>query len=324
MQEAFLFHRYFKTNYDELLNLLTVQGNFSDNSTNLRLATEIAQKHNLSTTEIIMQIQHIQQEQSVSLPQALHLLRMPFFSALSEKYKHIVGQLQLPPKCTITTDQSFEKNYSELTIQFSTKNELIEKLEKCVQKLKIADNEKIILIWNCSPKKSWKKIMNENYPHFKKIYVENSIKNHAKTKLILARLDYKNKIEYFDDINMLIKSQPTIHHPRERATSLVLSSIRGKVIRQCPGTHGHICCNYFVINQYIGCPIDCNYCILQGYLNQPFTIINVDIEVIFEELDKVSSNMADNAKIRIGTGELGDSLAYDSLTDFSLDFMIFP
>lgn len=152
---------------------------------------------------------------------------------------------------------------------------------------------------------------------FDKIFIERGVVNHKKTKLILSRLDFKGEIEYFDDINTLIKSSEPVYHPCDRAKQLVLSSIRGGILRKCPGTHGHICCNYHVINQYIGCPVNCSYCILQGYLNQPFTIINVDIENIFTELDKHTS---DNI-IRVGTGELGDSLVYDHLTDFSLDFI---
>lgn len=156
--------------------------------------------------------------------------------------------------------------------------------------------------------------------NFENIYIENSVRNHSKTKLILERVTYSGTIQYFDEINALIKSSPPVYHPLDRAKNLVLSSIRGEILRKCPGTHGHICCNYHVINQYIGCPINCTYCILQGYLNQPFTIINVDIEKITDELSKRTDS---DHILRIGTGELGDSLVYDHITDFSIDFINF-
>jgi len=162
----------------------------------------------------------------------------------------------------------------------------------------------------------------KNNTSFNHIYIESHLMEHPKTKLILERLQHTGEISQFDNIHTLIKSSHQVYHPSDRSKNLVLSSIRGEILRKCPGTHGHICCNYHVINQYIGCPVNCAYCILQGYLNQPFTIINVDIENILETLSTVSVKNQ-NEILRIGTGELGDSLVYDHLTDFSLDFIQF-
>ncbi|MCH5150568.1 MAG: radical SAM protein [Spirochaetales bacterium] len=156
---------------------------------------------------------------------------------------------------------------------------------------------------------------------FEKVWIENKVANHYKTQQILSKLG-NIEINRFDDMNSLIRSSQTVFHPKDRSRTLVLSAIRGEILRKCPGTHGHLCCNYHIINQYIGCPIGCSYCILQGYLNQPFTIINVDIESIFQELEKFQRTYP-GKQIRIGTGELGDSLVYDHLTHFSEDFLNF-
>lgn len=156
---------------------------------------------------------------------------------------------------------------------------------------------------------------------FEKVWIENKIANHYKTQQILSKLG-NIEINRFDDMSSLIRSSQTVFHPKDRSRTLVLSAIRGEILRKCPGTHGHLCCNYHIINQYIGCPIGCSYCILQGYLNQPFTIINVDIESIFQELEKFQRTYP-GKQIRIGTGELGDSLVYDHLTHFSEDFLNF-
>lgn len=156
---------------------------------------------------------------------------------------------------------------------------------------------------------------------FEKVWIENKVANHYKTQQILSKLG-NIEINRFDDMSSLIRSSQTVFHPKDRSRTLVLSAIRGEILRKCPGTHGHLCCNYHIINQYIGCPIGCSYCILQGYLNQPFTIINVDIESIFQELEKFQRTYP-GKQIRIGTGELGDSLVYDHLTHFSEDFLNF-
>ncbi len=159
-----------------------------------------------------------------------------------------------------------------------------------------------------------------NFYKFKKIYIENKFKNHSNVKRILSGLE-KIPIEYVDNLFDLIKSSPFIYDPNEKSKVLFLGGIRGDILKKCPGSHGHICCNYSVINLYVGCPLNCTYCILQEYLNQPFIIINVDIENIFQELKNVFKKS--NKFFRIGTGELGDSLVYDYLTGFSKDFINF-
>ena len=163
--------------------------------------------------------------------------------------------------------------------------------------------------------------MNDFYK-FKRVYIDNNVKSSKRIDNILDKISSTAEINFVDDVEYLIKSYPMVYHPQKRAETLLLTEIRGDILRKCPGTHGHIYCNYFVINLYIGCPINCSYCILQSYLNQPFTIINVDIENIFYRLDILFKENSEKI-YRIGTGELGDSLAYDYITDFSVDFIDF-
>lgn len=62
--------------------------------------------------------------------------------------------------------------------------------------------------------------------------------------------------------------------------------------------------------------MDCVYCILQAYLNNPWLSFFVNIEDLFTELDETLD--AEPGKLfRIGTGEFTDSLAIDSLTGLS-------
>ncbi len=165
-------------------------------------------------------------------------------------------------------------------------------------------------------------MQNSSYFEFETIYIERKIKNHRNTRRILGKIKNNPRVVLIDDVNRLVRTIPAVYHPRERSKNLLLSGIRGDILQKCPGSHGHICCNYYIINLYVGCPLDCAYCILQSYLNQPFTIINVDIERIFKHLKSVFRSNP-RKHYRIGTGELGDSLAYDYLTDFSPDFIDF-
>ncbi|UCD72388.1 MAG: DNA photolyase [Syntrophobacterales bacterium] len=98
--------------------------------------------------------------------------------------------------------------------------------------------------------------------------------------------------------------------------SLLITRQKGEFVKKCPGTHNRICCRYYIINLVVNCPIDCSYCILQGYLNNPAITIYVNIDDLFAQMEeKLSSNSG--RIFRLGTGELGDSLAFDEMTHFS-------
>lgn len=158
--------------------------------------------------------------------------------------------------------------------------------------------------------------------NFEKIYIEKEIKDHRNSDRILSLIPDPKNIEFIDDVYSLIKRIPNIYNPELKSKNLLLCRIKGEILQRCPGSQGHICCNYNVINLYVGCPLNCTYCILQSYLNQPFIVINIDIENIFDFLDKFFKKNRNNF-YRIGTGELSDSLVFDPITNFSLDFIDF-
>ncbi len=102
---------------------------------------------------------------------------------------------------------------------------------------------------------------------------------------------------------------------------IFLTKKKGHVVKQCPGTdRTYRCCNYHVINQTSGCPIDCTYCILQFYLNNPVTTVYADTENLAQEIREKVRSQPDRF-FRIGTGELTDSLAFDDYSKFSREII---
>jgi spore photoproduct lyase len=97
---------------------------------------------------------------------------------------------------------------------------------------------------------------------------------------------------------------------------LLLGKNRGKFFKPCPGTKSYICCDYQVLNIGMNCPMDCVYCILQAYLNNPYLSFFVNIEDLLAELSEAFTHDPKHFW-RIGTGEFTDSLALDSLTGLS-------
>ncbi len=97
---------------------------------------------------------------------------------------------------------------------------------------------------------------------------------------------------------------------------LLLCRNRGRFLKPCPATREYHCCGYQVLNVGMNCPMDCVYCILQAYLNNPWLSFFVNTEDLFAEL---SAALAENPTTfwRIGTGEFTDSMALDRATGLS-------
>lgn len=103
---------------------------------------------------------------------------------------------------------------------------------------------------------------------------------------------------------------------------LFLTRDRGSLLKRCPGTRNRVCCNYFVINQGIGCPFDCSYCFLQDFSNLPAIFVYTNVTDLLEEV-RIKTEARPEAFFRIGTGEMCDSLALDRLTGFSRELVPF-
>lgn len=97
---------------------------------------------------------------------------------------------------------------------------------------------------------------------------------------------------------------------------LLLCRNKGRFFKSCPATKVYRCCDYQVLNIGMNCPMDCVYCILQAYLNNPWLSFFVNIDDLFAELDAELQANPDRL-YRIGTGEFTDSLALDRLTGLS-------
>lgn len=89
-------------------------------------------------------------------------------------------------------------------------------------------------------------------------------------------------------------------------------------IRPCPCSRRYRCCNYFTIDTIEGCIYECDYCILKSFLDRSKILVKVDVKTLLQELKDLDEQLLKKGiRIRIGTGELGDSLALDHLFPFA-------
>jgi spore photoproduct lyase len=146
----------------------------------------------------------------------------------------------------------------------------------------------------------------------RKILVEKEARDYPMTRRILARLK-DVPVEVVADREALKSAR------RDRAAwlpeakrTLLLAVQKGPFWRSCPGTKDYICCGYQVLQVMVNCPMDCTYCVLQGYINVPAITVFVNVEDLLEELETRWAENPDQIW-RLGTGEFGDSLALDEL-----------
>lgn len=89
---------------------------------------------------------------------------------------------------------------------------------------------------------------------------------------------------------------------------------KGKFVKHCPCTPEVVPCGYYNLNLHTGCPFDCSYCILQAYLETTEPVYFTNFADMENELAEISITQK---HLRIGTGELTDSLALDGQTGYS-------
>lgn len=148
-------------------------------------------------------------------------------------------------------------------------------------------------------------------PPINKILVEEGASSYSFTDNILRRLPH-TPAEPADETSSDVNTDKSTMGKR----TLHLMSYKGDFLKPCPGTRKYICCGYQILNFATNCPLDCSYCILQSYFNQPNLRIFINLK---ESLKKVL-HLIDNNPLktfRIGTGEFTDSLALDHITGVS-------
>ncbi len=92
--------------------------------------------------------------------------------------------------------------------------------------------------------------------------------------------------------------------------ALTLEVFKGPFYKPCPCSRGVFGCGYKIISPLIGCPFDCSYCVLREYLNAPTIVAYVNYEDMLLRLERELARRGPGL-IRVGTGELGDSLGLE-------------
>jgi spore photoproduct lyase len=157
------------------------------------------------------------------------------------------------------------------------------------------------------------------------IFVEDGCANSALATRILRALPRNLPVTHVADAREAARPAPGARDPFGAGKRrLVIARRKTPFLTPCPaGSSKFACCGYLVLTLASNCPMDCSYCFLQEYLaDNPAFQLYANFTDSFDELDRLCDN-ARGRSFRVGTGELADSLAFDSITAISRDLIEF-
>ena len=144
-----------------------------------------------------------------------------------------------------------------------------------------------------------------------KLYIEKDVVDFELTKKIIGRLDSVD-IEYVEDYKKIGFDKQFVDRANEDKDSLALGQKKGEVLKSI----GRMGDGQYYLFHEMDCKYDCEYCYLQYYFQTKVPVIFVNR---CEVIDRMKEVMALHPKTYFHVGEICDSLAFDDLTDFSLD-----
>ena len=116
-------------------------------------------------------------------------------------------------------------------------------------------------------------------------------------------------------------NSPKLSDYRQGKRHLFVAPKKGRLFHICASLDTrYICCSTHVISHISNCPFECTYCFLQNYLTDTTLTLVADTKAIIQEI-KEKTSLQPWRLFRIGTWELGDSLAVSPLNNLAIELV---
>ena len=153
--------------------------------------------------------------------------------------------------------------------------------------------------------------------HIKRLLLEEGARDYRITSRIAERLEGIP----CERVGRVVPREEGITSQGLDKETIRLVRFPGALFKPCPGTRNYLCCGYQILHIGTNCPMDCSYCILQAYFNQPSIRIHVNLEEELEEIGRLIDRHPDKI-FRVGTGEFTDSLVLEPIIGWGK--LLFP
>ena len=157
------------------------------------------------------------------------------------------------------------------------------------------------------------------------IFIEDQCRRSALAARVIEKIPPHVPVRYVADGREAAMPQTGARDPFGAGKRrMVVMNRRSPFLMACPaGSAEFACCGYLVLTLASNCPMDCSYCFLQEYLaGNPGFQVYANYAGALDEVDHLAKR-APGRPLRVGTGELADSLAFDRVTGISRDLVEF-
>ena len=145
----------------------------------------------------------------------------------------------------------------------------------------------------------------------KRFFIETSVMDSDLVKRLQVRFPSIPQVPISTYKEFTAQTPWSIGDYNQRTDNFFLVRENFDFYKACPCAPQSLHCGYHVVNLGSGCAFECAYCYLQDYLNGPGIVVPANIENFFDQFAKYKQN------IRVGSGELTDSLIFDHLTGYA-------
>ena len=153
------------------------------------------------------------------------------------------------------------------------------------------------------------------------IYVEDSINDHPRTKLILKKFK-KSRIIAINNYAEIFNKRNQNFRIQKANPNLILAQKKDNFVLSAPKGFGIGSSNNFYFSHMYNCIYDCRYCFLQGMYSSANYVIFVNFEDFDSALKKTIENNT-NSKVTFFSGYDCDSLAFENITGFAKHILSF-
>src|SRR3989337_256480 len=144
-----------------------------------------------------------------------------------------------------------------------------------------------------------------------KLYIEEKVKYYPLTEKIICKLA-PISVEFVDDYRKIGEEKPLHQRAAEDKNSLALGEKKGEVLKSIGRMEDG---EYYLFHE-IDCMYDCEYCYLQYYFPTKIPVIFVNRDEVLKKIEEV---LKTHPHPYFHVGEVCDALAFDHITEFSLD-----